>query len=453
MTHPVAKATDFRPSPGLRLGYLLYQVIAHFLAPLLVALALLRSRREPMYRRRLHERFGFSRKARPKSVWVFAASLGETRAVSPLLRDLLDRGLDVLLTHSSPAGLLEGQRLFGPEIASGRIMQCYGPLDLALAVRVFLGRHKPRIGLIVESEVWPAQLMGAARCGIPMVIVNGNFTQRAFDRDRRGIGRLRLGFFRAFALALTKSPAHVARYVAAGIPPERVYDVGELKFDLPVNHTQIAAAHKVCAALAAGRRVFMIASSIEAEEDSLCKILDRLQTELSDPPLVLWVPRSPQRFGAVAQRLRSAGYRVSTRSSVLTENFSPSKGASPADVQVLVGDSLGEMDFYYALADLVFVGATLTNMGGHNIIEPLAQEKPVVTGPSIYGISFPAEEARAAGALRVLADAGSLGTEIVCLFKNDVAMTEFQRAARGFNAVHRGAARRSADLLWPLLDG
>lgn len=441
----------FRPSPGLRLGYALYQLAAHLAFPVLLGVVLLRSRREPMYRARLPERLGLSRPARPGAVWVFAASLGETRAASPLIREMLARGAHVLLTHSSPAGLAEGQRLFAAEITAGRVVQCYGPVDLGWAVRLFLARHRPRLGLVVESEIWPAQLFGAWRRGIPMAVINGNFTARALERDRRGPGRLRLAMFRAFSLALTKSPGHVARYVAAGLPPARVHDVGELKFDLPVDAGQIAAACALLPWLSAGRRVLLIASSVEAEEPALLEILLRLRTDLAVPPLVVWVPRSPQRFAAVAERTQAAGLRLARRSALLDAGFAPAGDTAPPEV--LIGDSLGEMDFYYALADLVFVGATLCDKGGHNIIEPLAQEKPVVTGPSIYGIAFPAHEARAAGALRVLPDASALGAEVARLLSSDAALAEFALAARGFNAAHSGAARRSADLLAPYLHG
>ena len=442
----------FTFSPGLRAGYLAYQLVAHLLVPAALLLVLWRGQREPMYRRRLPDRLGLSRPGAPGAIWVFAASLGETRAVAPLVRELLARGHDILLTHSSPAGLAEGGRLFAAEIAAARLRQAYGPLDLHLAVRAFLRRHRPALGLVVESEVWPAQLVAARAQGVPMVVINGNLTARALARDSRGPGRLRLAFFRAFTLALTKSPAHVARYVAAGIAPAQVHDVGELKFDLPVDDAQIAAARRIGPTLRAGRAVLMIASSVEDEEEALVTILRRLFAGPAPAPLVIWVPRSPQRFAAVAARTAAEGWHTACRSALLDAGLALRDGAAPSQApQVIVGDSLGEMDFYYALADLVFVGATLNDLGGHNIIEPLAQDKPVITGPSIYGIAFPAEEARAAGALRVLPDAAALGDELCRLFASTPDLATFRIAAQGFNTAHRGAARRSADLLEPLL--
>lgn len=450
----IAVPPDFRPGVRLWLVYLLYQVVAHLAVPLLLLIAFVRSRREPLYRARLGDRFGLSPPAPRGAIWVFAASLGETRAVSPLLRELLARGHHILLTHSSPAGLVEGGRLFGAEIAAGRVFQSYGPIDLHGAMRRFLARQRPVLGLVVESEIWPAQLLAAHRAGVPMAVINGNFTQRALDRDQHGIGRFRLAFLRSFTLILTKSDAHAARYAAAGADPARIHNVGELKFDLPIDDVQRAAAPTARARLWGGRPTFLIASSVEAEEQALFDVLARLRASPAPMPAVIWVPRSPQRFALVAARARAGGWNVACRSEMLDPQFGFAATVPPTPPpDILVGDSLGEMDFYYALADLVFVGATLCDLGGHNIIEPLAQEKPVVTGPSIYGISFPAEEARAAGALRVVADAPALAAEVALLLSDDRALAAFADAARGFNKGHSGAARRSAVLLARVIHG
>lgn len=443
------------PPFWLRLGYLAYQIVLHLGAPALLGLALARSLREPLYRAHLGHRFGGAPRAPEGSIWVFAASLGETRAVSPLVRLLLARGETVLLTHASPAGLAEGRRLFADDITSGRLVQGYGPLDLFWTVRRFLSRQRPRAGLIVESEIWPAQLFEARRAGVPMVIVNGAYTERAAQRDRRGAGRLRGGLFPGFSMALTKSEAHAARYRAAGLPAAAVRNPGELRFDLPMNRAQIAAAGPVAAELReGGARVLTLASSVEGEEAALLAMVRSLQQRMQPAPRVVWVPRSPQRFAPVLGALRAAGVKAEARSALFDEHLALRPGAESRlrAAAVLVGDSIGEMDFYYALADAVFVGATLVDHGGHNIIEPLAQERPVLTGPSTYGIAFPAREAADAGALRILPDAAALEAEIAALFSDPARLGAFSACARGFNAGHSGAAARSLAALEPFLE-
>jgi 3-deoxy-D-manno-octulosonic-acid transferase len=436
-----------RQARPLGLVYALYQIVAHLLLPVALAVFLLRSRREPLYRAHLGERLGMATATPPGAVWVFAASLGETRAASPVIERLLSEGHTVLLTHSSPAGRVEGKRLFGADIAAGRVVQGYVPLDVFWAVRLFLGRNRPRLGLVVEAETWPALLMEAQRKRIPMVQINGNLTDATVARDLGGPGVARLWFLRLYDLVLTKSEPLRRNYLAAGVADDRVVIVGELKFDQSRDERQIAAATAMRPSLSPDRPVFMIASSVENEEPALYRLVTSLLS-LPQPPLVLWVPRSPQRFDAVADGVAAQGIRTARRSRVLDGAFS---GTILTDTQVLVGDSIGEMSFYYGLSDLVFVGASLIDHGGHNIIEPLAQGRPVVMGPSIYGIRFPAEEAAEAGAFESLADIDALIDRTTRLLSDPAALATMAARAEAFHARHTGAADRTMAALAPYL--
>ena len=426
---------------GLRLAYLAYQGLLHLLLVPVLGLFLWRSRKEPLYRASLGQRFGRAPKIAPGAVWVFAASLGETRAVSPLVRALLDAGHRVLLTHSAPAGLSEGARLFQRDIDSGRLVQAYAPLDLFWAVRLFLRGTRPAVGLVVESEIWPGMLFEAERAAVPMIQVNGNYAERSFRRDQRRWGGLRLQLFRGFRHVLTKSEAHRARYLGTGLPASRVHLVGELKFDQASDPAQAAAADRLMRDWPKARKTLLIASSVADEEDALLHLVADLLRDapLTPAPLIVWVPRSPQRFDAVAQALVQAGYRVARRSDCLDADLA---GAVPAECEVLVGDSLGEMNFYCQLADLVFVGASLNGHGGHNIIEPLALGRPVVMGPSIFGISFPAHEAEAAGAFESLPDAAALTRRVRAILSDEAELAHMSTCARDFNRQHLGAAQR-----------
>jgi len=248
----------------------------------------------------------------------------------------------------------------------------------------------------------------------------------------------------------TKSERHRDRYQAAGVPRDRIAVVGELKFDLPLHEDQVAAAGPARAALmqACGERpVWMIASSIEGEEAALLSTIERMKREMDKPPLVIWAPRSPQRFTAIEKILQQRGFLVGRR----TQVFDGFTATNPAPIDVLVGDTIGEMDFYYSMADIVFVGATLYPMGGHNPIEPLALERPVVTGPSIYGVAFPAFEAIDKGALLSIADEHDLGGALVKYFSDHKLLAQFQSRARGFNEEHHGASERTIAVLAPML--
>jgi 3-deoxy-D-manno-octulosonic-acid transferase len=442
-----------RPTPPRRLRlaavYAAYQVVAHLLLPVVLLVFRRRARREPLYGQHLGERFGAGPEVEPGAVWIFATSLGETRAASPVIDRLLADGHRILLTHASPAGRIDGRRLYGPEIDAGRIVQTYVPLDLFWAVGRFLRRTRPCLGLIVEFEIWPGLLMEAQRRGIPMVQINGNLTDATVARDVGTLRAVRFWFMGLFARVLTKSEPLRRNYLAAGVEPDRVEIVGELKFDQARDPAQVAAAAAFRPELGRGWPVFMIASSVEDEEPELDRLVETLLA-LPRPPVILWVPRSPQRFAAVAERWAARGVRVATRSRALDAGL---RGAIPPDTQMMVGDSIGEMTFYYGLADLVFVGASLNGHGGHNIIEPLAQGRPVVMGPSIFGIRYPAEEAAEAGAFESLPGIEALIARVTELLSDPAALARMSARAEEFHGRHTGAADRTMAALAPYLGG
>ncbi|PVH30089.1 hypothetical protein DDE20_00495 [Pararhodobacter oceanensis] len=433
---PQAEIGALPVSWRLRLVAALWQVLLHLALPVMLLLLWQRGRREPAYRQRLGERFGGGAVGAKGGVWIFAASLGETRAVSPLVRRFLEQGVPVLLTHSTPAGLQEGLRLF-PEVS---VVHRYVPLDLSWALARMLRRAQPKLGLVVESELWPGQLLVARRLGIPMAQVNGNLLERTIARDSKRLGGVRLELLRLFSLVLTKSETYRDRYLRAGVEDARIRLVGELKFDQWVDPAQPALGQRLRTAWGAAP-VLLIASSIEAEEPLLLPVLAALLAHPS-APRIIWAPRSPQRFDAVSEQLDKAGIAHARRSDLTLED-------APTP-HLLLADSLGEMNIWYAMADLVFVGASLVAQGGHNIIEPLAQGKPVVMGESIFGITYPALDAIEAGALEIFPSAQAMATRLQALLGDPAALAGFTACAAGFNATHLGASARSYTALQAL---
>ncbi len=429
--------------------FLVYQALWLVVTPFVCVYFLILSRSEPKYRMRFWQRFGFWERKKTGFVWINAASAGETRAAAPLIRSILDAGYGVLLTHATPDGHLCGRQLLSPEISSGLVRQGWVPLDIIWCVMLFLRIHHPRAMITVEGEIWPSQVLLVRFLRIPLVAANGNLTEESLNRNSSWwLGRVRLKLYGAFNLTMTKSPEHVARYIEAGVQPSRVVDVGELKADLAIRSDLVAAAAPVRALLANGRPgAFLIASSTKEEFECIFSVVQKLRTRIAVPPAIVWAPRDPQTFSYVTRRLKSAGMSVCRRSEVLDFQLKPIAGFC----DILIGDSIGEMDFYYQLADVVFVGATLDKRGGHNITEPLAHERPVVTGPSIYGIAAAAPPAIAAGVHRVFLDSDSLAEGLVHLFSEPSELAAFMGLARGYNLERSGAARRSMALLEPLL--
>ena len=413
--------------------YVIEQIIAHMLIPLIILLLIFRSRKEPAHLKNLKHRIGFGPVGQKGAIWVYAASLGETRAVSPLIYRLRSEGFKVLLTHQSPAGLAEGARIFG--LDSG-VTQCYVPLDFFWAVRIFLQRSKPLALVVMEIEIWPAMLIETARKGVLVTMANGNLLDRSTDKKdylRRRLNNL----YQIFNHIFTRTDEYRSRYLSIGVKPENVSVVGELKFDQLIDPAQLHLSKKLHSKLIGAQRILMIASSVRAEERLLLPMVVRLIS--ADPGLrVVWVPRSPQRFRAVEDALTAKGVTVQKRSSM-----GSLIDGTPTNAQVLLGNSIGEMNVYYPLADLVFVGASLVDHGGHNVVEPMALGKPIVMGPSIYGVAFAASPAAIDGALEILPDAKALETRITALMLNSGSLAQMSAAATNFINNKAGAADKT----------
>lgn len=436
-----------RQPPATRVLYALTQVLAHLILPLAPILALQRARREPDFLRHLSHRIGLGPTGGGGAVWVYAASLGEMRAASPLIERLRAAGHGVLIGYQTPAGLNAGRALFAGDPG---ITHRYVPLDLFWAMRLFLRRARPILLIVLEVEIWPAMLVESARAGVPLVLANGNLVQRVPGQRRGWLKRQLLHLYRLFDHIFTRTDAFAARYAEIGVSPARISVVGELKYDQRIDPADPVLGAALRARWAADGDgdgpVLMLASTVHDEEPALLAMVARLLAH--NPRLrVLWVPRSPQRFDAVAQALTAKGLPVLRRSSL-----GPGMtGALPRGIRIMVGDSLGEMNRYYAMADLVFVGASLGNQGGHNIMEPMALGKPVVMGPSIWGIAFDAEPAATAGAFESLSDAPALEARIAALLADPATLNAMAQRASAFAASRTGASARTMAGLAALL--
>ncbi|NJS38704.1 MAG: 3-deoxy-D-manno-octulosonic acid transferase [Rhodobacteraceae bacterium] len=388
----------------LQLFLLVYRLAWLLLLPVVLVYLWHRGRKDPDYRSHLAERFGFYTRARPQGViWLHVVSLGETRSAAGLIRALLARGDRVLLTHFTPAGRRESARLFAAEIATGAVTVVWVPFDMAWCHRRFLAACRPRIGLTLEVEIWPAMIFTARAAGVPLYLCNGQYATRPLARDSRGL-RLRQRVIRGLAGALVKSQLQADRFARIGL--RNVSVTGELRFDQPVPESQLAAASTLRATIPLGREVITIASGVQGEEALFATAIQTIKSRSNPAPLFVYVPRAPERFDTVAQSLGAAGLVVTRRSRALGSDLSPLSPLDKADV--LLGDSLGEMFFYLALCDRAIVGGGFTERGAHNIIEPLMLGKPVLTGPHVWTIEYPFAEAEALGIARSLPDADAL---------------------------------------------
>lgn len=373
----------------------LWSLLWHLGLPVVLVYLWRRGRKDPLYAQHLAERFGRYRQCLPGAVWVHAVSLGEMRSAVPLVRALLDRGDRVVTTHFTPAGRREAERVFAAEIAAGRMAAVWVPFETSWAYAGFFRAFRPKAGLVMEIEIWPRMIFAARRADVPLFMCNAQYPTKSMARDAKLT--LRHKMMQGYAGAFVKSDLQAQRFASVGV--RNIQVTGELRFDQPIPPQLVGAAKALRPQLAGDRPVITFASAVEGEDDLY---LDAIQAALRHPsrPFIVYVPRKPERFDEVAGLLSARGFRVLRRSQALSVTLIPESlrsppGGPPPDI--LLGDSLGEMYFYIALSDRVITGGGFTPHGAHNIIEPLALKRPVIVGPEIHTIEYPAVEAIAAG--------------------------------------------------------
>jgi 3-deoxy-D-manno-octulosonic-acid transferase len=439
-----------KPRPGAAILLALYRLLWCLALPLVLLYFRRRARRDPAYGLHMEERWGRG-PVLEGAVWVHAVSLGEMRSAVPLVRALIDRGERVVTTHLTPAGRRASEAAFADEIAQGRLLARYLPFELAPAYRRFLAAMKPRAALALEVEIWPVMIAEARRAGVPLFLVNSQVPGRSWHRARR-LARFAGHPVAGVTAVFAKSRRHAERFRSLGAPAVEV--TGELRFDQPVPAPQLAAAAAVKALI--GRPVLTVASVVEGEDalylDAYRRIAEAARAAGTPVPLFVHVPRAPERFEAAAAELARGGVRVVRRSTAFDRALSCSESGALVRADVLLGDSLGEMHFYLGLADVAVVGGGFLPSGAHNMIEPLAHGLPVLSGPYIWTIEYPAEEAVADGVLQICADPRELAVAATGLLADPAARAEAEGRAQAFLTAHAGATDRTLRLLASVLD-
>ncbi|MEI7762268.1 MAG: 3-deoxy-D-manno-octulosonic acid transferase [Comamonadaceae bacterium] len=423
---------------------LLYSFLMWLAQPLLRRKLARRGAQEPGYLQGIAERFGrydqISRAVDGNTVWLHAVSLGETRAAAQLVASLRARlpGMRLLLTHGTATGRMEGQKL----LQAGDL-QCWQPWDTSGATVGFIEHFRPRIGILMETEIWPNLAAACAQAGIPLVLVNARLSEKSLRWSRR-LAWLARPAYRSLAAVWAQTQDDARRLAAMGAPVQGV--LGNLKFDATPDAAQLSLGQSWRAQ--AGRPVIMFASSRDREEAALLQTL--AAPELAqEVKAVQWlvVPRHPQRFEEVAALMEKRGFAVSRRSQWL--------GAAPPcalDKPALwLGDSLGEMALYYGLADVALLGGSFEALGGQNLIEAAACACPVVMGPHTFNFAEAAELALAAGAAQRVADLHEAVVAASALSQDAPALLAARQAADAFAQAHHGASERLATAIFRLL--
>jgi 3-deoxy-D-manno-octulosonic-acid transferase len=411
---------------------LLYSLLFYLATPLIWLRLLWRARKQPEYLQHTSERYGFyPREPKRPLIWLHAVSVGETRAAAPLIEALLHEYPDhtLLLTHMTPTG-----RETGAEYVTkhpDRLLQAYLPYDLPDACGRFLGYFQPRLGLLMETELWPNLIAAAQLRKIPVALINA----RLSARSQRGYARLDpliRPALAALSAVAAQTPADAERLTALGARDVKV--CGNLKFDVALDAEKLALG-TLWKKLLGSRPIFLAASTRDGEE---VLVLDMLKKIDIPGLLLLLVPRHPQRFDQVAALIGERGLNLCRRSAGEIPN---------SKTQVWLGDSMGEMAAYYAAADLALIGGSLLPFGGQNLIEAAACGCPVLVGPHSFNFAQASEDAIACGAAIRIVDADEAACTAEKLLKNEEALRSMRAAAVGFSQAHRGATERTVALI------
>ena len=422
-----------------------YSMAMWALQPLLRRKLQRRGREESGYLHAIEERFGYYTQPAIAGgyVWVHAVSLGETRAAAVLLQALraAQPGIPILLTHGTATGRAQGVSL----LQDGDV-QVWQPWDTPAAVQRFLAHFKPRVGIILETELWPNWVAQCHKAHVPLVLVNARMSEKSMRQAQR-LSWLSRPVYQGLSAVLAQTQADAQRLEALGAKVDAV--VGNLKFDAKPDATQLALAKTWKQKL--NRPVVLFTSSREGEE---AMWLDALQA-LKDAPedhahAVHWmvVPRHPQRFDEVAALVEQRGWTVSRRSQWTDGPEANQQGDANT---IWLGDSLGEMALYYGLSDAALLGGSFAPLGGQNLIESTACGCPIIMGPHTFNFAEAAQLAQEAGAaLRVQDMSQALNTALQ-MVESDANENTHVLACTAFSQAHRGAAQRTAHALLPYL--
>lgn len=417
-----------------------YNVLTYLLSPVYGLYWLFRGITNRTYWADLGQRFGIGcPQLDDGCIWIHAVSVGEVQAAAPLVKALSQRfpNHKLLISTVTPTGRARARRLFGDDVA-----HCYLPFETPLAVNNFFNATSPKIALIMETEIWPNLYYACGRRRIPLILVSARISSKSIERYRKLLPLFRETLSYGIVIA-AQSKLDANRFEALGAAPERTSVTGNIKFDIEMDESITVDGESLRGRQFADRPVWIAASTHDKEEELILSAHRLIQRELPDALLIL-VPRHPERFSTVRSLLERSQFRFLRR----TEDQ-----PCESDVEVLLGDTMGEVPLFYAASDVAFVGGTLVPIGGHNLLEPAALGKPVVTGPHLFSTQEIADMFSKVGASTVVNDERELAHAVLELLADPDKAHAVGKKGLALLQENRGALQRLLDLLEPTMNG
>lgn len=420
---------------------LLYLAAVYVAAPAISAMLALRGLRDRSYWRNFGERFGLGSPLPQSPIWVHAVSVGEVQAAAALILALRSRypEIPVLVTTFTPTGCARATALL-----RGAAAVRFLPFDLPGSVRRFLDRARPKLAVIIETELWPNLYRQCRLRRIPLVIASARLSPRSTDRYRR-LGALFKETVAGGVVIAAQGEGDAERFRTLGAAAERTHITGNLKFDftLPADIREHGRALRE--QYAAGGAVWVAGSTHGGVEEEAVLEAHRRVGAAHPGALLVLAPRHPNRFGEVAAWLERQGVEFERRS-----RSDPAQSADERP-RVLLLDTLGELLQFYAAADVAFVGGSLAPIGGHNLLEPASLGLPVLTGPHNSNGEDIARLLLECGAAEIVRTGAELGSRVTGLLGDEALRLEMGNRARAAVERNRGALEKLLRLIEPLL--
>jgi 3-deoxy-D-manno-octulosonic-acid transferase len=411
-----------------------YTLLFYLLTPFIMLRLLWRGIKAPAYRRRWNERFGFYNKTYPQNaVWFHAVSVGEAEALFPLLRLLRARrpGLNLLITTTTPTGSARVQATFG-----GLAEHVYLPYDMPFVIRRFMETFKPRLAVIMETEIWPNLYAECGRHQVPLFLINARLSEKS-ARGYRKIPSLIRPALANVSLIAAQTGDDAERFARIGAKPEAVKVMGNMKFDIEIAEETIAKGRGLKSSAFGERFVWIIASTHKNEEALFLGLYPEIKANIPELLLVI-VPRHPERFIEVRKLCEERRLNVVMRTS--------GKPCS-AETDVYIADTMGELKMLYTAADVAFIGGSMVPVGGHNLLEAAAVGVPVMFGPYMANFKEIAAGVLARKAALQCRSGEEIVSMILSLYADSGQRVELTNRARAFLRENRGAIAAIAELI------
>jgi len=417
---------------------LFYNILLWVLLPYIFIRLFWRARQQPEYLRHIGERFGFySIQFNRPIIWLHTVSVGETRAAQNIIAQLRANYPNqlILLTHTTPTGRAASEQLY-----AGDVIRVYLPYDYPFAVNRFIHYFKPQLGILFETEIWFNLIHACRKSKTPLLLLNARMSDKSF-RGYAKFAHLTSDALSNLAAIAAQTSEDATRLESLGA--KNVTVTGNLKFDIEPPPSMLEMGKQLRMRFNVVRKVFLAASTRDGEETLL---LEAMQNVHIPSLLFVIVPRHPQRFDEVATLLKKNNIPFLRKSCFNSKNGL--KGHTvPADIQVVLGDTMGELLGYYAAADIAFIGGSLLPFGGQNLIESCAVGTPVLIGPHNYNFAEVARKAVEAGVALQITDAEQLFQQIKFLMDSPSVLLDMKKRCKGFIESNCGATNKSMQII------